>query len=156
MAVFTILKHLSLVSFRKQFLAVRPVQQGTCYVSFLLSGNYELQISGEIFPSFLSCYTALQVAVCCSQAVCVSDSGQSLFGNQKKCFLYPKECFSRKQRVEVVFCSPCVFRHYFVQCWGRWGAQTKSRGILGIVLGSCRCVKQHLPSQPAMPTQWCE
>lgn len=82
-------------------------------------------------------------------------SPQRLFGNQKKCFLYPKECFSREQRAEVMFRSPCVFQHCLVQCRGGWGSQAKSHGILGIVLGSCRCIKKHFPPQPAMPTQWC-
>lgn len=92
------------------------MQKGTCYVSFLLSGSYELQIPGEIFPSFLSCYAALQVAVCCSQAVCVADSGLggcletkiNVFFTQRNVFQGNKElklCFADAVCFDMTSCS---------------------------------------------------
>lgn len=91
------------------------MQKGTCYVSFLLSGSYELQISGEIFPSFLSCYAALQVAVCCSQAVSVVDSGLGGF-HLRGCletkinvFFTQRNVFQGNKELKLCFADPVYF-----------------------------------------------
>jgi len=50
-------------AFENNFWLLGQWRRAPRYFSFLLSGNYELQIAVEIFPSFLSCCVALQVAV---------------------------------------------------------------------------------------------